>query len=102
MALAGHKMASSAYGPWRRIRALDDLRRGRMFVGEPVRRIRSATDLRRIVFLAAARHVNRSRQLWQGRLILIGNVVGPGGQSVGNGRRVRGLRRRPQSDQQYE
>src|SRR5260370_2739960 len=83
MALTGHEVAGAADGGWRRIRAFHDLRRRRMFVGEPVGGTSSAADLRGVVFLRAARDADRSRQLRERRRILVGDVVSARGQTIG-------------------
>ena len=77
MALTGHKMAGAADRPGRCVRTSDDLGSRRMFVGKPVGRICRAADLGRVVFLGAARHTDRSAHPRRGRLIFIGNVIGP-------------------------
>ena len=102
MALSRHKVAGATDHPCQCVVALHNPGCWRMFIGEPVGRIRVTGNPGGVVFLAAARYADCAGH-WRGRrLHLIRDVVSPGGQTIGDGLRHRCLRGCQQSDQQRD
>ena len=102
MALTRHQVTGATHRPWRCVGALHDPGCRRVLVRKPIRRVCRAADLGRVVFLGAARDMDRPGQRFSRGLILVRDVIGPGGQAIGNRSRVRRLRGNPQSGQQRE